>query len=93
MTRLSVALPGSSPITSASSAVAPERTRELAAKLKKLVAAFDASTMTFVEENEAGLRSAFDAIAWEQFLRQIQQFAFAEMLLDKALASCVTDKK
>jgi two-component system sensor histidine kinase/response regulator len=69
-------------------AVAPARTRVIAAQLKKLFAEFDTSAVTFAEANQASLRPAFDAVAWEQFLRQTQQFAFADAqaLLDQALA-------
>jgi two-component system sensor histidine kinase/response regulator len=90
MTRLrsalaSITTPAS---TAAAPAVAPARTRAVAAQLKKLFAEFDASALTFVEENEASLRPAFDSVTWEQFLRQTQQFAFADAqsLLDLALA-------
>jgi two-component system sensor histidine kinase/response regulator len=72
----------------ATPAVAAGRTRDIAAQLKKLFAAFDTNAVTFAEENEANLRPAFDAVTWDQFLRQIQQFAFADAqaLLDQALA-------
>jgi HPt (histidine-containing phosphotransfer) domain-containing protein len=68
-------------------AVAPAHTRVIGGQLKKLFADFDTSAVTFVEENESSLRPAFDAGAWEQFLRQVQGFAFAdaEALLDQAL--------
>jgi hypothetical protein len=44
--------------------------------------------VTFAEENQASLRPAFDDAAWEHFLRQTQQFAFADAqaILDQALA-------
>jgi PAS domain S-box-containing protein len=69
--------------------VAPARTRDIAAQLKNLFAGFDTSAVTFAEENQASLQPAFDAGTWEQFLRQTQQFAFADAqaLLDQALAS------
>jgi two-component system sensor histidine kinase/response regulator len=69
-------------------AVAPAHTRAIAEQLKKLFAGFDTSAVTFVEENEASLRPAFDDATWEQFLRQTQQFAFADAqaTLDQALA-------
>jgi hypothetical protein len=68
--------------------VAPALTRDLATQLKKMFADFDANAVTFVEENEASLRPAFDAATWDQFLRQTQQFSFADAqaLLDQALA-------
>jgi CheY-like chemotaxis protein len=89
LTRLRAAL-ASTTITAAATtpAVAPATTRVIAAQLKKLFADFDTSAVTFAEENEASLRPAFDPATWEQFLRQTQQFAFADAqaLLDQALA-------
>ena len=72
----------------AAPAVAPAQTRAVAAQLTKLFADFDTNAVTFTEENQASLRPAFDPAAWEQFLRQIQGFAFADAqgLLDQALA-------
>jgi two-component system sensor histidine kinase/response regulator len=88
LTRLRAALASTAPAAPATLAVAPGRTRDIAAQLKKLFVAFDTNAVTFVEENEASLRPVFDAVTWEQFLRQIQQFAFADaqVLLDEALA-------
>jgi HPt (histidine-containing phosphotransfer) domain-containing protein len=88
LTSLRAALTSTTPAAPATPAVAPARTRVIAAQLKKLFAAFDTNAVTFVEENEASLRPAFDAATWEQFLRQTQQFAFADAqaLLDQALA-------
>jgi PAS domain S-box-containing protein len=88
LTRLRAAL---APITTESPAtatVAPAQTRVIAEQLMKLFANFDTSAVTFAEENQASLRPAFDAATWEQFLRQTQQFAFADAqaLLDQALA-------
>jgi two-component system sensor histidine kinase/response regulator len=70
-------------------AVAPAQIRAAAAHLSKLFADFDTSAVTFTEENQDSLRPAFDAVTWEQFVRQVQGFAFAEaqMLLDQALAN------
>jgi PAS domain S-box-containing protein len=69
-------------------AVAPAHTKAVAAQLTKLFADFDTNAVTFAEENQASLRPAFDAVTWEQFLRQTQGFAFADAqaLLDQALA-------
>jgi hypothetical protein len=60
----------------------------VAAQLTKLFADFDASAIEFTEENQASLRPAFDAGTWEQFLRQVQEFAFADagVLLAQAIA-------
>jgi two-component system sensor histidine kinase/response regulator len=68
--------------------LAPAHARVIGDKLKKLFAQFDTSAVAFAEENQACLRPAFDGDAWEQFLRLIQQFAFADAqaLLDQALA-------
>jgi urea ABC transporter urea binding protein len=68
--------------------VPPTHTRAVAAELAKLFANFDTKAVTFAEQNEASLRSAFDAITWEQFLRHTQGFAFADaqVLLDQAVA-------
>ena len=65
----------------------PAQIRSVAAQLTKLLADFDTSAVTFAEENQASLRPAFDAATWDQFLRHIQQFAFAEAqaLLDETL--------
>jgi PAS domain S-box-containing protein len=86
--QLRAALASTTPAAAATPTVAPARTRAIAAQLKKLFAEFDTSAVTFAEENQASLRPAFDATTWEQFLRQTQQFAFAEAqaLLDQALA-------
>jgi two-component system sensor histidine kinase/response regulator len=69
-------------------AVAVAQTRAIATQLTKLFAEFDTSAVTFAEENQASLRPAFDAAAWEQFLRKTQEFAFADAqaLLDQVLA-------
>jgi two-component system sensor histidine kinase/response regulator len=88
LTRLRAALATTSTAAAATPAVAPGRTRDIAAQLKKLFADFDTNAVSFAEENEASLRPAFDTATWEQFLRQTQQFAFADaqVLLDQALA-------
>jgi two-component system sensor histidine kinase/response regulator len=88
LTRLRVALASATTAATSTPAVEPARARAIAAHLKKLFAEFDASAVTFAEENEACLRPAFGADTWEQFLRQTQQFAFADAqaLLDQALA-------
>jgi HPt (histidine-containing phosphotransfer) domain-containing protein len=88
LTRLRAALASTTTAAAATSAVATGQTRVIAEQLKKLFADFDTSAVTFAEENETNLRPAFDAATWEQFLRQIQQFAFADAqaLLDQALA-------
>jgi hypothetical protein len=89
LTRLRAALASTTTrATATAPAVAPARMRAIAAQLKKLFAEFDTSAVTFAEENEASLRPAFDAATWEKFLRQTQQFAFADAqtLLDQALA-------
>jgi PAS domain S-box-containing protein len=78
--------------TPAPSVVAPSHTRAVAAQLAKLFAEFDTSAVTFTEQNEASLRPAFDAVAWDQFLRQTREFAFADAqaLLDRALTDLPT---
>jgi PAS domain S-box-containing protein len=88
LAKLRTALASTTTAATATPAVAPARTRDIAAQLKKLFTNFDTNAVTFAEENEASLRPAFDAVTWEQFLRQTQQFAFAEAqtLLDQALA-------
>lgn len=87
LNNLRSALVSSSSDAVAGPAVAPARIRDVAAQLKKLFAAFDTTAVTFAEENEASLRPAFDAVTWERFLRQTQEFAFADAqaLLDQAL--------
>jgi two-component system sensor histidine kinase/response regulator len=88
LARLRAALAADATAEPAVAAVAPEQTRAVAEKLTKLFADFDASAIEFTEENQASLRPAFDAGAWEQFLRQVQGFAFADagVLLEQALA-------
>jgi hypothetical protein len=72
----------------ATAAVDPGHTRAVAVQLMKLFADFDTSALTFTEENQASLRPAFDTTKWERFLRQTQEFAFADAqaLLEQALA-------
>jgi PAS domain S-box-containing protein len=89
VTRLGAALTSTTTTPAAPTpAVAPARIRAMAEQIKQLFAAFDTNAITFVEENEASLRPAFDAATWDQFLRQTQQFAFADAqaILDQALA-------
>jgi two-component system, sensor histidine kinase and response regulator len=88
LTKLRAALASVPTEAAATPVVAPAQTRLIAEQLKKLFAEFDTSAVTFVEENEPSLRPAFDAVTWERFLRQTQQFAFADaqVLLDQALA-------
>jgi HPt (histidine-containing phosphotransfer) domain-containing protein len=88
LTRLRAALGSTTTAAAATPAVAPAQTRVIAEQLRKLFAEFDTNAVTFAEENEASLRPAFDAVTWEQFVRQAQQFAFADAqaLLDQALA-------
>jgi two-component system sensor histidine kinase/response regulator len=86
--RLRAALAMNTTAAAAAPAVAATHTRAVAAQLTKLFADFDTSAVTFVEENQASLRPAFDAPTWEQFLRHTQGFAFADAqaLLDQVLA-------
>jgi hypothetical protein len=86
--RLRAALARINTESPAAATVSPAQTRVIAELLMKLFANFDTSAVTFAEENETSLRPAFDAATWEQFLRQTQQFAFADAqaLLDQALA-------
>ncbi len=86
--QLQKALAASVPAEAAAAGVAPAQTRAAAAQLAKLLADFDTSAVVFTEENEASLRPAFDAVTWAQFLRQTQEFAFADAraLLDQAIA-------
>jgi HPt (histidine-containing phosphotransfer) domain-containing protein len=88
LARIRAALAVGATVTAAAPAVAPAQTRAVAAQLTKLFADFDTSAVTFTEENHASLRPAFDATTWERFLRQTQEFAFADAqaLLQQALA-------
>jgi PAS domain S-box-containing protein len=88
LARLRAALARGASATPAEPTVAPAQTRAVAAQLTKLFADFDTGAVTFAEENQACLRPAFDAVAWDQFLRHTQGFAFADAqaLLDLALA-------
>jgi two-component system sensor histidine kinase/response regulator len=87
LVRLRAALAMKSTAAAATPPVAVAHTRAVGATLAKLFADFDTSAVTFAEENQAGLRPAFDAATWEQFLRRTQEFAFADAqaLLDQAL--------
>ncbi len=88
LARIRAGLAVGAKVTAAAPAVAPDQTRAVAAQLTKLFAGFDTSAVTFTEENQASLRPAFDATTWERFLRQTQEFAFADAqaLLEQALA-------
>ena len=88
MARLHAALEMSPRAAGPSPAVAAAQTRAVAVQLTKLFADFDTNAVAFVEENQASLRPAFDAASWERFLRQVQEFAFADAqtLLDLMLA-------
>jgi two-component system sensor histidine kinase/response regulator len=88
LARLRAALAMSTTAAAAAPAVSATHTRAVAAQLTKLFTDFDTSAVTFVEENQASLRPAFDAATWEQFLRKTQEFAFADAqaLFDQVLA-------
>jgi PAS domain S-box-containing protein len=88
LARLREALAVSATATAAARAVAPAHTRAVAEQLRKLFTEFDTGAVAFTEENQASLRPAFDAATWDEFLRQVQRFAFADAqaLLDQALA-------
>jgi HPt (histidine-containing phosphotransfer) domain-containing protein len=88
LVRIRAALAVDATAAVAAPAVAPAQIRAVAAQLTKLFADFDTSAVTFTEEHQASLRPAFDAATWERFLRQTQEFAFADAqaLLDHALA-------
>jgi len=88
LARLRAALEKSPTPAASAPAVTVTQTRAAAAQLTKLFAEFDTGAVTFVEENQADLRPAFDAATWEQFVRKTQEFAFAEAqaLLDQVLA-------
>jgi two-component system sensor histidine kinase/response regulator len=74
--------------SAAASAAAPAQIRAVAAQLRKLLSDFDTGAVAFSEENQTSLRPAFDAATWDEFLRLIQGFAFADAqaILDQALA-------
>jgi two-component system sensor histidine kinase/response regulator len=88
LARLRTTLDMNTTSAAATPAVSAAQIRAIAAQLTKLFAEFDTSAVTFAEENQASLRPAFDAAAWEQFLRKTQEFAFADAqtLLDQVLA-------
>jgi two-component system sensor histidine kinase/response regulator len=88
LVRIRAALVADATEAIAAPAVAPAQIRAVAAQLTKLFANFDTSAVTFTEENQASLRPAFDAAMWERFLRQTQEFSFADAqsLLEQALA-------
>lgn len=86
--QLRAAFEASTTAAASTPAIDAKQTRAIATQLTKLFADFDTSAVTFVEENQAILRPAFDAATWEKFLRHSQQFAFADAqsLLDQMLA-------
>jgi hypothetical protein len=88
LARLRAALAVGAPGTVAAPASDPAHIRAVAEQLRKLLTDFDTSAVAFTEENQACLRPAFDAATWDEFLRLIQGFAFADAqaLLDQALA-------
>jgi two-component system sensor histidine kinase/response regulator len=88
LARLRAAIALTTTAAAAAPAVDVAHTRAVAAQLAKLLAEFDTSAVTFVEENQASLRPAFDPLAWDTFLRHTQAFAFADAqaLLDQAVA-------
>jgi HPt (histidine-containing phosphotransfer) domain-containing protein len=88
LARLRAAFAMSTASAAAAPAATATHTRAVAAQLTQLFADFDTSAVTFVEENQASLRPAFDAATWETFLRHTQEFAFADAqaLLDQMLA-------
>jgi two-component system sensor histidine kinase/response regulator len=88
LARLRAVLAMSTTAAPAAPVVDAAQTKAVAAQLGKLLADFDTSAVTFAEENQSSLRPAFDAPAWDKFLRHIQEFAFADAqaLLHQALA-------
>jgi hypothetical protein len=88
LVRLRAALAMGAAGTVAACAAAPAQSRAVAAQLTKLLTDFDTGAVAFTEENQASLRPAFDAAMWDEFLRLIQGFAFAnaQALLNQALA-------
>jgi len=89
LAKLRAALSMGATETAVAPAVSREQTRAVAAQLIQLFGNFDTSAVTFAEENQTALRPAFDLVAWQQFVRQTQGFAFADAqaLLEQALAN------
>jgi hypothetical protein len=55
-----------------------EQSAAAAARLATLLADFDPSAATFLEEHEAALRQFFPSDMWAQFEQHVADYAFAE---------------
>jgi two-component system sensor histidine kinase/response regulator len=77
--RSSLASPEPAPQLLTSAAPAdPAQTRASAAQLTKLLSEFDPGGAEFLEANQAVLRSLFNADAWSQFEKLVQNYGFAD---------------
>jgi two-component system sensor histidine kinase/response regulator len=70
-----------------SSRVDQEHTRKVASQVKQLLLDADPDAIDLIKANQGELRSAFEAAAWERFLRHVAAFAFTEAVveLDRAV--------
>ncbi|HET7536052.1 MAG TPA: response regulator, partial [Candidatus Didemnitutus sp.] len=89
LARLRAALPDATTAAGGPTIVSidPTATRAIAEQLAKMLNDFDAGAVDFAEANEASLRPAFEADAWEKFMQHTQGFAFtdAQALLEAAM--------
>ena len=68
----------SAPSVETMASVDPDRSREAAARLLKLLAEFDAAAADFLEANQTALRPLFAGESWTQFEKSVQNYSFAE---------------
>jgi signal transduction histidine kinase/CheY-like chemotaxis protein len=87
--RLTPASPEPPSRTTAPAIVAPEHSREAAARLNTLLSDQDPAAADFVDANHAALRPLFDGRTWPEFEKLVQGYAFsdAQARLEQALKS------
>jgi two-component system sensor histidine kinase/response regulator len=75
------------PAASLQAAVDPDKAREAAAVLMKLLSEFDPAAAEFIEANRAALQPLFGGERWPQFEQLVQGYAFADaqVALEQAL--------
>jgi len=77
--------PGTAPAQAA--VVAPDKSREAAVQLARLLSEFDPGAADFVEANQAALRPLFEVGMWTEFEKLVQGYSFADAQarLDEAI--------
>ena len=71
-------VPGTAEPAAALPATDPAQVRAAAAQLLKLLSAFDAEAVGFIEANYAALQALLPVDAWPAFEKQVQTYAFAD---------------